>query len=209
MINRQTGLIYLGMFFAAFILMIVLHLTLVVQDRQIEVWIFDRVPRSVYVLSNRVTLLGDSLILLPAAFLLLSWWLVTKKWEQAVFWGISVLGGAFLTLSFKLIFQSGRPSLIPGRMDNFNLGFPSGHTVMSLLFWGSIAYLIIRKNENHHIQWRIMSCAGGVTVLVGLTRLFVGAHYPLDVLGGWSLGAFWMTFSILMVDFAFWKRRLI
>jgi len=208
LLNPRNGLILCGIFGAGFILAVILHYFMGEADQQIEAWIFSGTTRISYSIFDKITMLGETILLLPICMGLMVWWASRKEWNKTAGILLTVICGGLLALFLKLLFHSPRPDINTGWIKEIDFGFPSGHAVMSLLFWGFLAYLFIRGDSNPKRRFLIGLSAGLITFTVGLTRLFLGVHYPLDVLGGWTWGAMWLTFSILVMDFTGWRRGL-
>jgi membrane-associated phospholipid phosphatase len=197
----MRGMVLCALFGAGFILATTLHYLLTNLDQQTEIWIFSGTIQAGHALFNKITLLGESILIVPISLMFVAWWSGRKEWDKVGGLILTVFGGGFLAFLFKLLFHSPRPNLYTGVINELNFGFPSGHAVMSLLFWGYLAYLLVKTAPSMAVQRWAPFWAGGITFSVGLSRLFLGVHYPLDVLGGWMLGAMWMTFSILVMDY--------
>jgi len=144
--------------------------------------------------------MGEAFLLAPISLIFIAWWAGKKEWDKASGMALSVFGGGLLTLIFKLVFQSPRPNLVTGQVYTMNFGFPSGHAVMSILFWGFLTYTLVRAEPRKRLRQVIVVIAAGIVLAVGMTRLMLGVHYPVDILGGWMLGAMWLVLSILIVN---------
>jgi undecaprenyl-diphosphatase len=110
----------------------------------------------------------------------------------AVVVGSSATGfGASLLL--KLGFDRPRPELVPHEAEVLTSSFPSGHSMAAALIWPALAALLARadRRSSRGVQVYLMGVALAVTGIVGVSRVYLGVHYPTDVLGGWALGAAW------------------
>ncbi|WP_284327029.1 phosphatase PAP2 family protein, partial [Deinococcus metallilatus] len=139
------------------------------------------------------TLGGVSVIAPLSALLLLFLWL--KKRSLALFWGLSVAGAAVLDLIMKLIFQRPRPELWPRLVQEQDYGFPSGHSMYSAAF---VTALILFSWRTPY-RWLVVVLGVLFSGLVGFSRLYLGVHYPTDVLAGWLSGLAWVlgVYSLL------------
>ncbi|MGL4495810.1 MAG: phosphatase PAP2 family protein [Beijerinckiaceae bacterium] len=111
--------------------------------------------------------------------------------------GASVASTAVSSL-LKVLFDRARPDIVPHDMATFTASFPSGHAMMSasilLTSGGLLAFAAHRRRE----QWVIALSALLLTLLVGLSRIYLGVHWPSDVLGGWLFGAMWASLTLMI-----------
>ncbi|WP_161880798.1 phosphatase PAP2 family protein [Deinococcus alpinitundrae] len=138
-------------------------------------------------LAITLTTIGGVGVIAPLSALILAflWW---KFRPQALFWAVSVAGAAALDFILKLIFNRPRPELWPRLVPESDAGFPSGHSMYSMAFVVALMLLAWR------IPFRPLVLVLGVlfTLAVGWSRLYLGVHYPTDVLAGWLSGLAWV-----------------
>lgn len=103
----------------------------------------------------------------------------------------STLGGAFLTTALKELFGRERPSVVPHLVEVATASFPSGHAMLSATVYLTLGFLLARVERRFAVRAWLISVAMGITFLVGLSRVYLGVHYPTDVLGGWTAGLVW------------------
>jgi len=108
----------------------------------------------------------------------------------ALLMAASVLGGVALSTALKLAFDRPRPD-IEGAARVFTASFPSGHAMLSAVTFLTLGALLARANADRRVKVYFMSLAAILTVIVGLSRVYLGVHFPSDVLAGWCLGAAW------------------
>lgn len=101
------------------------------------------------------------------------------------------------TLS-KLIFHRPRPDIEYRLMHVTQFSFPSGHAIMTMCFYGTIIYLIAKYVKNVWIKSISISFFALLIASIGFTRVYLCVHYPSDVMGGYMLGLFWVSFWILL-----------
>jgi undecaprenyl-diphosphatase len=108
-----------------------------------------------------------------------------------------VLAGAggiqVLILAIKAFIARDRPDLAGRLVNATGFSFPSGHTAGSLVCFGLLAWLVCMLTSNHTVWATAWLAAALLTVAVGLSRVYLGVHYPSDVVGGWILGTAWLT----------------
>jgi undecaprenyl-diphosphatase len=133
--------------------------------------------------------------------------------KQRNYWGtlisfLTVAGGGILNLLLKGRFERERPE-INRIIDADGFSFPSGHSMGSMIFYGFLGYLVFRSSK-----WKIHSKLGWITLLsmviflVGTSRVYLGVHYPSDVLAGFSAGFIWLILCISILEFIYWAKRV-
>jgi membrane-associated phospholipid phosphatase len=112
---------------------------------------------------------------------------------------ISVVGGSLLNVLLKLIFHRPRPYFGNPILLLKTYSFPSGHTLMATVFYGTLCALVVSRTKNW--KWRALAAVGAMTLiaLVGFSRIYLGAHYLTDVLAAILEGVTWVTLSVVAV----------
>ncbi|MCF1505998.1 phosphatase PAP2 family protein [Afifella sp. H1R] len=149
------------------------------------------------------TALGSYAFLGFVFFSTLGYLILLRKRSAAVLMTVAVLGGAVLSMIFKLGLDRARPDL-PHAARVFTASFPSGHTTLSTVTFLTLGALLTRVHAERRFKIYFMTLAVILTISVGLSRLYLGVHYPTDVLAGWSLGAAW---AILCWMVALWLQH--
>ena len=104
---------------------------------------------------------------------------------------VSVAGGTVLSSALKWGIGRPRPDLVPHGMEVYTASFPSGHSTMSAVVYLTLGALLARTQPRWRVKVFLLGLAASVTVIVGISRIYLGVHWPTDVLGGWALGAGW------------------
>ncbi len=112
-----------------------------------------------------------------------------KRIRAGWFWGLSVGGSGALDMIVKLFFQRHRPTLWASIAPEHDYSFPSGHSMLSASVGLSVLLLLWPTKW----KWHALAFALAWPVMVGLSRLYIGVHFPSDVLAGWCSGAAWTT----------------
>ena len=110
---------------------------------------------------------------------------------MAYFAAGSVAGGMVVSGLLKDVFQRPRPEIVPHVAYAANASFPSGHSMMSALTYLTLAALLARSQERKRLKAYFLLLAALLTFMVGISRVYLGVHWPTDVLAGWMAGAVW------------------
>ena len=103
----------------------------------------------------------------------------------------AVGSGELLSTVLKVFYQRPRPDLVPHGMEVFTASFPSGHATMSAIAYLTLATLVARIDPSLKAKALVLGLGVTMTLLVGVSRIYLGVHWPSDVLAGWCIGAAW------------------
>ncbi len=106
---------------------------------------------------------------------------------------ISTASGTAVSHLAKYAFGRPRPDLVPHHTEVYTASFPSAHAMMAAVVYLVIAVLVARAYSAVKVRAFIMAFAVALMLLVGISRVYLGVHWPTDVLAGWALGAMWAT----------------
>jgi undecaprenyl-diphosphatase len=121
------------------------------------------------------------------------------RWRRAATWLIVTMAGALvLDLALKYAFHRPRPTPFFGAVPG-TWSFPSGHALFSFCFYGVLAGLIIYRTRSLALRIVIWCAAAVLVAAIGLSRIYLGVHYPSDVLAGYLAAAVWVT-GMVAVD---------
>jgi undecaprenyl-diphosphatase len=167
-----------------------------------EVLAFDlRIREGVHGLANATlttimrgaSLYGGPAVLIPAG-IVAAVAFVLKGWRRGALLTVVLLAGAgILNWLLKFSFARVRPASyfdypLPGSPS-----FPSGHALYAASVFGGLAVLLTARLENRLLQLLVWLTAVALILLVGISRVYLGVHYPSDVLAGYAIGAIWVT----------------
>lgn len=145
-----------------------------------------------------LTSLGSTVILGLTLALVLGYLALARKRMAMLFVFASVVTGQTLSTGLKMLFERPRPDLIPTTPEVFTASFPSGHAMLSTVTYLTLAALLTRIETRRPIQHYFMAAGILLTVLVGVSRVALGVHWPTDVLAGWCVGTAWATLCALI-----------
>lgn len=134
------------------------------------------------------TLLGAARIMVPFCIGIVFWLLRYKQHVDALFFGVSAFGAMLLSLGSKLVFGRARPDLWVSLAPETTLSFPSGHAMTSM----AVAAALITLAWHTKWRWQALGSGACFVLLVGLSRLYLGVHFPSDVLAGWCASLVWV-----------------
>jgi len=140
------------------------------------------------------------IVMVGTAFLML---IYLKRWREIGASAICLAGGTILSFLLKTLFHRTRPeSFFVVSATGFS--FPSGHALASICFYGMAAFLIMRSIASW--RWRLAFAALAViiSVAVGVSRIYLGVHYPSDVIAGYAAGSMWLAFCISLL--MWWEK---
>jgi undecaprenyl-diphosphatase len=132
-----------------------------------------------------VTLLGIIVILVCGLFVSF------KRWREALLLLLASGGGLVITNLLKDLFQRDRPPMALHVVKAINTSFPSGHAALSATVFLTLGALIAHFAERRRVRVYALATAVVLSVIVGCSRVYLGVHWPTDVLAGWCVGAGW------------------
>ncbi|MCW0234327.1 MAG: phosphatase PAP2 family protein [Ferrovibrio sp.] len=117
--------------------------------------------------------------------------LLRRRRRSALFLFAAIAGGQLMSTLLKAGFERPRPDLVPHGMTVYTASFPSGHAMMTAIVYLTLAALLARSESRKRLKAFLLLLAVCVTLLVGVSRVYLGVHWPSDVLGGWMIGSAW------------------
>lgn len=144
-----------------------------------------------------ISMIGSTGIVFASVFIL-GYLLLTKHRKEALIYAAIVLMGAGINAVIKLIIQRPRPGEL-ALVTEKDFSFPSGHSMDSFIFFLTIAYFTFHFTRNKTITAVVSVFAVVLIFLIGVSRIYLGVHYPSDVLGGYLAGFIWFA-TIIILD---------
>lgn len=144
-----------------------------------------------------ITLFGNQALLVLLAFVALM--LVLKEHGRDAVVFILIVGiGIAINLFMKDLIARARPDIAPLVYERF-YSFPSGHAMNSFVFYTSVALYMYRNSARRALTRIIIALCGVIILLIGVSRIYLGVHYPTDVLAG-LIGGFWWVATALVIE---------
>lgn len=140
-----------------------------------------------------ITSLGGATVLSLMTAAVIGFLLVDEKRAAAVVVFASVGGGALLSILLKFMIDRARPDLVPHLAEAHTASFPSGHAMLSAVVYLTLGALLSRVEGPARVKIYVLTVAIFLTFVIGISRLYLGVHWPTDVLAGWCAGAAWAT----------------
>jgi len=163
-------------------------------------------PRWAEEMGRDATALGGNTILILFTIAVFGFLAVHRRWQDAVIIAVSVVTGVIFSLFLKELFDRPRPELVPHLSHTVTSSFPSGHSMLAAVTYLTIGIMAAEMADNRRQAFYPLVVALILSVIVGLSRLHVGVHWPSDVLAGWIIGAAWALFSWSLIR-AFQRSR--
>lgn len=151
-----------------------------------------------------VTSLGSFTLVALVALGAIGYLVIDGKRAAALFVLVAIAGGTVLSEGLKHVFARPRPELVAHLVDVQTASFPSGHAMLSAVAFLTLGALLARVHSRGRLKAYILSVAILLTLLIGASRVYLGVHWPTDVLAGWCAGAAWAMGCWLLAD---WLQR--
>lgn len=148
-------------------------------------------PAWVQEMVRDLTALGSPVVLGVLVAVTVIFLLLARRRRTALFVAAATTGGALLSMLLKQVFNRPRPELVPHGTLVFSASFPSGHALLAAVVYFTLAALVARVLPTRRLKLFLLAVAVFLTVLVGVSRIYLGVHWPSDVFGGWCAGAAW------------------
>ncbi|MCC6306866.1 MAG: PAP2 superfamily protein [Bacteroidetes bacterium ADurb.BinA245] len=192
-----------------FVFVIIYLMVFVVRYKWIDDWVLASVNQTANTTITHfmrfITFYGNHSFLVPANLLMIVVLLYYKQKKWATANAIAALAGVGLMSMLKKILARPRPShpLVEG-ISNFS--FPSGHAMMSLLFYGMLILLCLQFLNNKAYKTVAIFLLVTIILLIGFSRLWLRVHFITDVLAGYAIGLCWLSISMLLSE-KIWSRK--
>jgi undecaprenyl-diphosphatase len=148
-------------------------------------------PPWVEEMARDITALGGYAVLSIIVCAVVTYLFMARQ-RTVAFWIVAAVGGGVLLNNvLKLAYERPRPDLVPHAARVFTTSFPSGHATLSAITFLTLGALLASLHGSLRLKVYFLSLAILLTIAVGISRIYLGVHYPTDVLAGWCIGAAW------------------
>jgi undecaprenyl-diphosphatase len=161
-------------------------------------------PRWLWEVARDITALGGVAVIALITIAALGFLWMQRKRHAMLLVLASVVGGLLLSMLLKEGFARERPSLVPHLTKVSTLSFPSGHSMLSTVTYLTLGTLLARTSRGWGPKLYFISLAALLALIIGLSRIYLGVHYPTDVLAGWCAGIAW---ALLCGTIARWLQQ--
>jgi undecaprenyl-diphosphatase len=166
-------------------------------DQAVRVWVHRYASPGMTRAMTAISLLGYNVLIVELVVALVVF--AKLRWRRAAVWlTVAMAGSLVLDLTLKYIYHRTRPTAYFG-MAPHSYSFPSGHAMCSFCFYGVLAGLLSARTKP--LGWRILIwfTAAALVIAIGLSRIYLGVHYPSDVVAGYLAAAVWVG-TIIVLD---------
>lgn len=151
-----------------------------------------------------MTALGGIGFLVMLTLAVVGYLCLVDKRRVAAFLVVAVGSGFVMNTLFKSAFDRPRPDLVPHLSQVYTASFPSGHSMHAAVTYFTLGALLARVHRQRRVKIYALGVAAFLTVAVGISRIYMGVHWPTDVVAGWAAGATWAVICWLV---ALWLQQ--
>ncbi|HYC70651.1 MAG TPA: phosphatase PAP2 family protein [Opitutaceae bacterium] len=160
-------------------------------------------------LARDVSALGGATVVVLLSMLAAVFLLLRGRWRRVLLLVATIGGGYGLSSLLKDLFARERPDVVPHLLEVHSASFPSGHSLSSSVVYLTIGVFLAQAAPRKREKLFFIAAAFALTALIGASRVFLGVHYPTDVLAGWCAGTAWaIACGLVATWLRRWKPRL-
>lgn len=153
-----------------------------------------------------ITVLGGFTALVIVCLVTVVTLLLLGQYQATAFLVTVITTGSLLSAFLKDQFSRARPEVVEHLDRVFTSSFPSGHSMVSMLTWLTLAAVAVRFVPRHALRLFLLISAVVLSLMIGISRVYLGVHWPTDVIAGWALGLSWASASWLAAHYLSRKR---
>jgi undecaprenyl-diphosphatase len=169
-------------------------------DDSVIRWLAAHHSRNLDAVMVEATALGTGVVVLMIVAVAALFLVLTNHKYSAILLFASAAGGIVLNVILKLGFNRPRPSIFLPEVHTVSSSFPSGHAMSAAIVYSTVAYLAARLHKRMWARWLVMTAAFVVIALISFSRLYLGVHYPSDVIAGVAIGLAWAGFCMATLE---------
>lgn len=175
-------------------------------DQRVTNWFHAHARAQLTVVARAITFCGSVGFVAAVSLACAVYFAARRAWNRFIALLATVLGGSLLNILLKHFFHRHRPVLENPLVTLSSFGFPSGHTMGATLLYGLLALIALRFVKRAGTRIALVTGAIVLIALIGLTRIYLGAHFLSDVLGAIAIGVAWLALCWTAAE-TFRKRR--
>ncbi|MFI9511138.1 phosphatase PAP2 family protein [Nocardia sp. NPDC052566] len=166
-------------------------------DGPVHRWAIEHRSDALTPIAKVITTLGNTPVMTAVVVLACLAAARRRQWRTLVLVAATGIGAQVLIVVGKLLVGRARPPRGDRLVAVSDLSFPSGHSLGAAAVVGVVACLLAARTRARVARGAVLACATIFVVAVGLSRIYLGVHWPTDVLGGWAIGALWLTLCLI------------
>ena len=147
-----------------------------------------------------LTAIGGPTVISLMVLAIVGFFTLQGRYWTALFVLLTAASGEVVNFAMKGLFFRPRPTIVPHLREAFSSSFPSGHAMQSAIIYLTLGAMLMRLTDRRLTKIYCCTVAMLATFLVGLSRVYLGVHYPTDVLAGWIVGLFWASLCWLIAQ---------
>jgi undecaprenyl-diphosphatase len=155
-------------------------------DERLRMLVHAQANPALTAMMRAISMIGEPAVLIALGVLVIVFFVRAGRRRAAVLFLIAVAGAELLDQLLKLVFHRARPATFFGLAEPMGYSFPSGHALVSFAFFGALVVFAAPQRRWYYIAAALPIAA------IGFSRVYLGMHYPTDVLGGWAVAAVWL-----------------
>ena len=146
-----------------------------------------------------VTNIGSAEFIIATTLLISLFFIIYKKWKLLIVFILSTaIGNSFMYI-IKNIIARDRPNVISQLVIEETYSFPSVHSFISISFYGFLFYLLYKFSDRHIMKMLTLFLLIFIVIIIGFSRMYLGVHFPSDILCGYILGLLWLLLTIKVI----------
>lgn len=173
-------------------------------DRAVLLWVANSAPDWLSGPMQAVTSLGYFRVVLPLAAVLALVLYQMGSRASAAFILLSTVGGILLNTTLKTVFRRERPTIVESGYESSFFSFPSGHATVAICFYGALVILAAARFGGA-ARWILLILGALWALLMGLSRVYLGVHFPTDILAGYLAALLWL--ACVWLALRLWRLR--
>jgi membrane-associated phospholipid phosphatase len=168
-------------------------------DVRATAWLGDQAAGSITALANASSFVGSAQTLAAAALTAAAWLVVRRRALDAALVVVALAGAEVINAVLKNAFERPRPSLSEPLATASGFSFPSGHAMASTALYATLA-LVLTRGRSMRTRLTAMGTVAALVGAIGLSRVYLGVHFPTDVAAGWSAGLAWAAAGVALLS---------